>query len=421
MEVKDGYKQTEIGVIPDDWEVKSISEFSSCVRGGSPRPAGSPRYFNGEFIPWLTVAALTNISPSQLYVYETESCLTEEGSHYSRTLEKGTLIISNSGATLGIAKLLSIKCCANDGIAVLKEFSKNIEKAYIVYFINSITKRLRDVVATGNGQPNLNTNLILKVKIPLPPTKSEQTAITTILRDADALITNLEKLIEKKRAIKQGALQELFIPKNNWEEKTYGEIFLFLNSATYSRAQLTETDKIKYIHYGDIHTKWNFQIDIQNNVLPSIKNDQLKDYSIIREGDVIMADASEDYSGVGKSVEVKNVGDIKAIAGLHTFLLRDVNGVFVNGFRSYIHIIRSVKKQFDELATGMKVYGVSKANLKNVYTPVPPIEEQTSIATILSDMDAEITALEQKLGKYKMIKQGMMQKLLTGKIRLIFK
>ena len=69
----------------------------------------------------------------------------------------------------------------------------------------------------------------------------------------------------------------------------------------------------------------------------------------------------------------------------------------------------------------MKVYGVSKANLKNVYTPVPPIEEQTSIATILSDMDAEITALEQKLGKYKMIKQGMMQKLLTGKIRLIFK
>ena len=134
-----------------------------------------------------------------------------------------------------------------------------------------------------------------------------------------------------------------------------------------------------------------------------------------------MADASEDYSGVGKSVEVKNVGDIKAIAGLHTFLLRDVNGVFVNGFRSYIHTIRSVKKQFDELATGMKVYGVSKANLKNVYTPVPPIEEQTSIATILSDMDAEITALEQKLGKYKMIKQGMMQKLLTGKIRLIFK
>src|SRR4051812_36891509 len=119
MEVKKPDKVTYVGLFPDDWQVKKISELSIPVRGGSPRPAGDPKYFNGDFIPWLTVAALTNIPDSEIYVSKTESFLTEEGSHFSRTLERETLIIANSGATLGIAKLLNIKCCANDGIAAL--------------------------------------------------------------------------------------------------------------------------------------------------------------------------------------------------------------------------------------------------------------------------------------------------------------
>ena len=111
MEVKHGYKKTEVGVIPNQWDVKRISEIGTVVRGGSPCPAGDPRYFNGSFIPWLTVAALTNISDSQLDVTETLGYLTEEGKKHSRTLNEGTLIIANSGATLGVAKLLRITCC----------------------------------------------------------------------------------------------------------------------------------------------------------------------------------------------------------------------------------------------------------------------------------------------------------------------
>lgn len=182
------FKETEFGLIPSDWDVSSISDFSKPVRGGSPRPAGSPLYFNGNFIPWLTVADLTNISSSQISVNETGSCLTKLSSEYSRTFDKDTLIISNSGATLGVAKLLSFKCCANDGIAALINFSKDVDKTYLVYYINFITKRLREVVATGNGQPNLNTTLIGNLNIPLPPTKSEQTDIATALSDVDALI-----------------------------------------------------------------------------------------------------------------------------------------------------------------------------------------------------------------------------------------
>ena len=419
MELKNGYKQTEVGVIPEDWEVKAISDFSRQVRGGSPRPAGSPKFFNGSCIPWLTVAALTNIPSSQIYVSETETFLTEEGSKYSRTLEIDTLIIANSGATLGVAKLLSMKCCANDGIAALLDFNKSVDKIYIVHCINSITKILREVVATGNGQPNLNTELIGNIKLALPPTCEEQTAIATALSDIDALISRLETLIAKKRAIKQGAMQQLLKPKEGWEVKTYGEVFDILSTATYSRAELTTHDEVGYVHYGDIHTQWNFTLDIQQVILPSVRNEQVKGYTFIKEGDIIMADASEDYSGIGKSVEVKNLNGKKIIAGLHTFLLRDSKNILVNGFKAYLHVTPFIKKQFDEFATGMKVYGVSKNNLTNVQIPVPPKAEQKRIAQILSDMDDELAGLEQKLAKYRLVKQGMMQELLTGKTRLV--
>jgi type I restriction enzyme, S subunit len=153
--------------------------------------------------------------------------------------------------------------------------------------------------------------------------------------------------------------------------------------------------------------------------LPSISFDKAKKYSFIINGDLLMADASEDYSGICKSVEVVNVSKQKMISGLHTFLLRDTNKTFVDGFRGYINSSKLVKSQFDRLATGLKVYGVSKANLKLVKIPVPPLPEQQAIAAILSDMDAEIEKLEQQRDKYKAIKQGMMQELLTGKTRLV--
>ena len=189
-----GYKHTKIGVIPEDWSIKSISMISKVVRGGSPRPAGDPKYFKGNFIPWLTVAALTNIPEYQVYVNETYDFLTKEGSKFSRTLSKKTLIISNSGATLGVAKILKIKCCANDGIAALLEIEKHIHPLYLFYYLNSITQKLR-IIATGNGQPNLNTALIGEVVIPIPSSKEEQIAIIKILFDIDLLLGSFDNLI----------------------------------------------------------------------------------------------------------------------------------------------------------------------------------------------------------------------------------
>lgn len=201
---------------------------------------------------------------------------------------------------------------------------------------------------------------------------------------------------------------------NEWNPKTYGELFHFLTTSSFSRDELSEEGEVRCVHYGDIHTKYHQFIDFNNDFKSFIDAENGKKYPFIKDGDIIMADASEDYSGIGKSVEVKNLGDKPAISGLHTFLLRDKNSDFVDGFRAYIHSMIPVKKSFDRLATGLKVYGVSKGNLKTVLVPVPPKAEQHAIATALSEVDTLISKLDKLIAKKKDIKQGAMQRLLKS-------
>lgn len=211
-------------------------------------------------------------------------------------------------------------------------------------------------------------------------------------------------------------ITEIGVIPEDWNIVTYNEAFNFLRTASYSRDQLG-TGETKYIHYGDIHTKCEHFVDL-NQELPTIEDFKIKNYSLIEDGDLIVVDASEDYEGVCKSVEVKNANAIKAISGLHTFLLRDKDNYFIKGFRGYIRSNPLVKSSMDRLATGLKVYGVSKSNLKLIQIPQPPQKEQSAIATTLSDANALIIKLEKLVEKKKKIKQGTMQKLLTGKRRL---
>lgn len=423
MEVKPDYKQTDIGVIPDDWDVKPLSSIFKIVRGGSPRPAGAPKYFNGDFIPWLTVAALTNIPDTKIHVTETASCLTEEGSKHSRTLEKTTLIIANSGATLGVAKILGLKCCANDGIAALL-YPQEGDIYYICHFINSITKYLRVVVATGNGQPNLNTGLIGNIQIPLP-TLAQQRSIASALSDTDALINGLDALIAKKQGIKQATMQQLLtgtvrLPGfvGAWKTFTYGKLFQFLSTANSPRSDLSDFGDVGYVHYGDIHTQDDAFFNCDKVTVPYISQAKVSSLSLVQNGDLIMADASEDYAGVGKSVEVKNIAGRKVVAGLHTFLLRGNRELLADGYRGYLQFLPSVKTAMTRFATGISVYGISKTNVSSIEVALPKPDEQSAIAAVLSDMDAELAALTQRRDKTRALKQGIMQELLTGKTRL---
>lgn len=408
MEVKSGFKQTEAGVIPEDWEVKPVNHIGTPVRGGSPRPAGDSKYFNGTFIPWLTVAALTNIPESQLVVSETATCLTEEGSLHSRTLTAGTLIIANSGATLGVAKVLGIKCCANDGIAALLNLSKNVSPRYLAHFINTKTTYLREVVATGNGQPNLNTELIGNFKIPLPPTKAEQEAIAEALSDADALIESLEQLIAKKRQVKQGAMQELLTGKNRlpgfdreWEMKCLGEICEISMGRTPPR--------LNPAYWGQGH-KWLSIADLKTKVVTESKEEitpfAAATIQVVPKGTLLM------------SFKL-SIGRL-CFAGCDLYTNEAICSF--NKLKASADFLYYILGQTDFSLYGkqaVKGYTLNKESLKLVEVPLPSDAEQTAIATILCDMDAEISALEAKLTKARQIKQGMMQELLTGKTRLI--
>lgn len=427
MEVKPGYKQSEVGVIPEEWDVKRLGELGIVVRGGSPRPAGDHRYFHGSYIPWLTVAALTNIPDHQLQVTETAGFLTEEGSKRSRTLGQGTLIIANSGATLGVAKLLDFKCCANDGIAAI--INQRVgDKAFLCHYINTRTKHLREVVASGNGQPNLNTSLIRGIPIPFP-TPPEQLAISGALSDVDALLGTLDRLIAKKRDLKQAAMQQLLTGqtrlrgfRGEWEVKPLGDMFTFGGGYSASRDQLSAEGHC-YLHYGDIHKSSKTFIDVcaeyQDIPKLDIPLKHVSVASLLNDGDVVFVDASEDDEGTSKHMVVVNKDKKPFISGLHTIVAKSKTDELVHDYRRYCFQTAAIKKQFLFYAVGTKVSGISKTNIPKLTLPVPSSREQTAIAEVLSDMDAELTELEQRRDKTRDLKQGMMQELLTGRTRLV--
>lgn len=402
-----GYKQTEIGELPCDWDVKLLGELGLIVRGSSPRPAGNPRFFNGRFIPWLTVAALTNIPEHQLDVTETVGRLTEEGAKRSRVLHPNTLIIANSGATLGVAKLLRIRCCANDGIAAIIE-QRQGHKIFLCQYINTQTDHLRSVLATGNGQPNLNTKLIREIRVPFPPLP-EQRAIAEALSDVDGLIGALDKLIAKKRAIKLAAMQQLLTGKTRlpgfhgaWERKRLGEIASIRNQKILPANIAPETPCVELEHIGQndgrlldcstaqgsTSTKYRFLTD---DVLFGRLRSYLRKYWLADRDGICTTE-----------IWPLAVNDQQAVASFLYAIVQTDWFVEASSISYGTHMPRAD-------------WGV----MRNLEVHLPQVDEQHAIASVLSDMDAEIEALEKRRDKTKQIKQGMMQQLLTGKIRLV--
>jgi len=444
-----GYKRTEVGVIPQDWECKLLGECGDVVRGGSPRPAGDSKYFNGNYIPWLTVASLTNIPSSQIYVTSTETMLTKSGSLRSRTLEKGTLIISNSGATLGVAKILDIKCCANDGVAAI--INQRIgNKEFLVHFINTKTKELHDEVATGNGQPNLNTKLIRAIPVPYPP-GNEQAAIANALSDVDALITSLERLITKKRAIKTAAMQQLLTGKTrlppfctgkhlsgdskdgeepvakthtgykqtelgeipeDWEIRRLGDIGVF-SKGTGVKKDESKSGSIPCVRYGEIYTLHHDYIkEFDSHISKPVSLTATK----ITKGDLLFAASGETKEEIGKCVAF--LDEFEAYTGGDIVILRPYWGDSL--FLGYCLNSDYVVKQKSSKGQGDAVVHISASSLESVQVIVPRNEvEQQAIASVLFDMDKDIDLTQKHLSKTRQIKQAMMQQLLTGKTRLV--
>ena len=173
--------------VPAKWIWARVQDVFEISRGGSPRPAGDPRFFGGA-IPWITVREITK--DSEKYLLTTEGTLTEEGSCRSRFIDPGDLLLTNSGATLGVPKISRIRGCMNDGVAVLRLFHSVPLNDFAYLYLQSQTEAFR-LVNQGMGQPNLNTPIIAGWFFPLPPL-SEQYRIVAKVEELMTLCDRLE-------------------------------------------------------------------------------------------------------------------------------------------------------------------------------------------------------------------------------------
>lgn len=205
-----------------------------------------------------------------------------------------------------------------------------------------------------------------------------------------------------------------------WEVKELGEVFDYVSTASFARDNLTNEktiNEVHYIHYGDIHATYKSELlNFDEEKVPFLRDEFYNDkFSFLKEGDLVIADASEDYEGIAAAVEVKNIQSKKVIGGLHTIVIRDNKNQTANGFRAYLFKNNQIHKELKKVATGISVYGISKGNLSKIKFPLPPLPEQTAIAALLSTWDIAIQKTTALIAQKELQKKWLMQRLLIGR------
>ena len=385
MELKVGYKNTEVGLIPSDWEVK---ELGNILTFGSGRDYKQLQ--NGEIPVYGTGGVMTYVDE---FLYDGESV----GIGRKGTIDKPVF--------------LNGKFWTVDTLFYTHQFLNSNPKFIYYKFCLIKWKEYNE----ASGVPSLNKNTLQKIKISFPKL-SEQTAIATALSDADALISGLEKLIAKKRNIKQGAMQKLLQPKEGWEHKTLGEIGEITGAGVDKLINENEVP-VRLVNYLDVFRR-DFIYSNELNHWVTAPQSKIQKCAV-KQGDIFFTPSSEMRFDIAISaIAMEDIPD--AVYSYHLVRLRLFEDWDLN-FRTYIFKTKYFLGQAEQICEGSgKRYVITLPKFRSMKIFYPPIkEEQTLIATILSDMDAEIAALETKLEKYRKVKLGMMQNLLTGKIRLI--
>lgn len=420
--VKTGYKQTEIGVIPEDWEVVTIRDLINLLTDYDA---------NGSFASVAENVKVYNYSEYAWYVRSTDLENKTDLSNV-KYVDRSSYEFLKKTSLYG-GELLFLKRGEIGNVYLFKMKTKNATLAPNLYLLKlndkSSSQFLYQYFKSEKGQKQLkNKNAgstlgalykddVKAMLVPLPP-HPEQEAIAEALSDADAWIENLEQLIAKKRLIKQGAMQELLTPKDDWEVKKLGEIGECLRGVSYSGdSDLFEAECDKSIKLLRSNNIFNSKVVLSN--VQHVSKAKVKEQQIIRGSDILICMANGSKELVGKAGFCHGYFD----SNKYTF------GAFMGTFRIfgnanpyfiYLNFLSKNYRNFiDLLLSGSSINNLKPSDIEQIVIPFPPLNEQTRIATILSDMDTELEALEQQLHKARQIKQGMMQELLTGRVRLV--
>jgi len=403
QKIPSGYKQTEIGMIPADWRISSINDLGTIIDGdrGSNYPNGDDF---SEYGYCLFLNA-KNVTKNGFRFEDVQFIKKEKDAVLSKgKLKRGDIVLTTRGTVGNIAffdkDIPHENIRINSGMVIIRIDAINgVTPDYYHKLTQSnlLTNQI-DRLVFGSAQPQLTVKSIATFQFPVPTQKNEQKSIVITLSDADALIRKLEKLIEKKKNIKQGVMQELLTGKcrlsgfsGKWEVKKLGELLDYEQPTKYL---------VKDTEYRDSYT---------TPVLTAGKTFILgytnEDAGIYKDLPVIIFD---DFTTATKFVDFPFKAKSSAMKMLKP-RNKDINLRFV-----------FEKMQMIDFKLGdHKRYWISEYQNIEIDTPKP--DEQKAISNVLSDMDSEIEKLESQLTKYQNIKQGMMQTLLTGKIRLLTK
>ena len=419
MMIPYGYKQTEVGVIPEDWDVRKIGDFTDTTAGGTPSTS-HPEYWNGEIL-WMSSGELNNRR-----IHNVIGRITELGYNNSSThmIPKNCVLIglAGQGKTRGTVAVNYVKLCTNQSIAAIFP-SKEHNSEYLYQNLRSRYEELRELSSGDGGRGGLNLTIIKNFPCAFPKLQ-EQNRIAEALSDVDGMISSLEKLIAKYKSIKTACLQQMF-PQNGetvprmrlpgftgaWEQRKLSEMCGTFEYGLNAAAK--EFDgKNKYIRITDIDDA-SREFLLSDLSSPDICLDGMSKY-LLSSGDIVFARTG---ASVGKTYIYRENDGIVYFAG---FLIRakvnqDNDAEFV--FQSTLSLSYEKYIRITSQRSGQP--GVNAQEYSEYDLFAPSKEEQQRIGHFLRGIDNLITLHQRKLEKIQKIKQGMMQQLLTGKIRLM--
>ena len=425
-QIKPGYKRTEVGVTPYSWDVLPFRDAVAAYidyRGRTPKKLGMD-WGGGDIL----ALSANNVQMGGINIAREAYYGSDELYRKWMTqgdCEQGDVLITMEAPLGNIAQIPDSKrYILSQRVLLIKPKSVLFQDFLAHYMRGSYFQGQLVANSSGSTALGIQRSRLDEIPIAVAPIH-EQRAIATALSDVDTLLAQLDQLIAKKRDLKQATMQQLLTGQTRlpgfsgeWEVQRLRDFSRFLRNGTFSRAELEEQGNTHYLHYGDIHASNSARLDVIAASMPYLGESKARTLDRLECGDLVFADASEDYDGVGKSVEISNIGS-GLVSGLHTIPIRFQKSILADGFKAYLQFIPSFRNHLLRLASGTKVYATQRSHIASAELKLPPVEEQTAIATVLSDMDFELAALEARRDKTRALKQGMMQELLTGRIRLV--
>jgi type I restriction enzyme S subunit len=378
-----GYQQTEVGLIPEDWEIKELDDLLQFGSGQDYK----------------------HLSQGDIPVYGTGGIMTYVDDH----LYEGDSVGIGRKGTIDKPVFLSGKFWTVDTLFFTHSFSHTTPKFIYYKFLMIRWKEYNE----ASGVPSLNKNTLGKIKVSLPPTLTEQRAIATVLSDTDALLQALEKKIAKKKLIKKGVMQRLLTSKEGWVTKKLPEVCWFQEGPGLRNWQFTSSG-IKVINVTNLVNGY-LDLDRTDRHISLKEFDKMYKHFEVDEGDIVMASSGNSYS----KVSIVRKQDLPLLMNTSVIRFKPLKGMDYNWLLIFLKS-QTFKDQIDLLITGGAQPNFGPFHLNRIVISFPEDEEaQKEIAGVIVDMDKEIENLQQKLSKYQFAKQGMMQQLLTGKIRLV--